>query len=83
MSRIEDEMNWKKVPDEIPEIGVDVLVYYKSLNGNQGYFVIGRLESISTTKRKEGEDISYEWIDSEYNAITPLYWCAVESPEAE
>lgn len=79
------ETKWISVKDRLPEIDKKVLAFYTLSETNKGkptgkvfeYMIICRIESITDYG---GGKISVSWIDDEYNAINPTFWCYLPEP---
>lgn len=73
-------IEWKST-NILPEINVDVLCYYTI--GENEYYCIGRIESITTVDYGKESVKSIDWIDKEHNVINPIYWAHINPPSGE
>ncbi len=75
-------MNWNLVKNVLPEIGQEVLCFYKI--GDFEYFCVGSIRMISSqitgTAGNYTEYKSVEWKDNNGDIIQPTYWFPVEPP---
>lgn len=72
-------MEWIDANKELPYFDVDVLCYYEiesKKDGTYKYMVIGYVRSITSGKDYKNA----EWVDKEYNNITPTHWMTLPEP---
>lgn len=71
---------WISVKDRLPELEIDVLIYWQLKKSNEDGFYdmieIAMLKSI--TQRKES--IYTEWVNGDYETKSPTHWMPLPKP---